>query len=246
MDIALLPSRIKDAVRLCDNSSFPKFVGFLTEEEAAICEPVAQKLGAFYAFFGGYEDAQRRYFGVFPPWCDDYEDFFPIKALTFTYREADSLSHRHFLGTFMSLGITRESVGDILVEQGRAVAFFSDDLADFVKSQVEKVSKVGVTVSEGFTLPLPGMSGFKEITDTVASSRLDCVVAALANCSRSSAAELIDNKLVSVNSVLADKTVKTVQNGDKITLRGKGKFIIESIDTRSKKDRLILKAKKYI
>lgn len=246
MDTQLIASRVRDAARLCDNASYPKFVGFLRSEETPLAETAAAKLGCKHLFFGGYEDAERVFFGVFPDWCDDFYDYFPIKALTFKFRENDVLSHRHFLGTFMSLGITREAVGDILIEKGRAVAFFTADIAGFVKEQVGKVGGVGVSVEEGFSLPLPGMTGFEKLTDTVASARLDCVVAALGDCSRKTAAELIENKLVSVNSVCVDKTVKTVQNGDKITLKGKGKFIIDSIDGRTKKDRLIMKAKKYI
>ena len=37
-----------------------------------------------------------------------------------------------------------------------------------------------------------------------------------------------------------------VKIGDTVTVRSKGKFIIDSIDGKTKKDRLILKAKKYI
>ncbi len=246
MDVGLLSSRIRDAVRLCNNSSFPKFVGFLRQEETPEAKLAAEGLGCKHHFFGGYEDAERVFFGVFPDWCDDFSDYFPIAALTFKFRESDPLSHRHFLGTFMSLGITRESVGDILIEKGRAVAFFTTDIVGYVKEQIVKIGGVGVAVEDGFTYPLPGMSGFESITDTVASARLDCVVASLARCSRKTATELIESKLVSVNSVCADKTVKTVRSGDKITLKGKGKFIIEAIDGRTKKDRLIISAKKYI
>lgn len=246
MDIKLLPSKIEDAARLCNNSSSPKFVGFLTTEEAAIAESVAKKQNCRFSFFGGYDDAERRFFGAFPEWCDSFEEFFPIKALTFTYRKGDRLSHRNFLGTFMSLGIARETVGDILVEEGRAVAFFTEEIATYVRNQINKVSNVGVTTEEGFSFPLPGTSDLEDVTDTIASTRLDCVVAALAKCSRNTAVELIEGKLVSINSVCCEKTVKSVISGDKITIRGKGKFIIESVNMRSKKDRVILKAKKYI
>ncbi len=246
MDAQLLASRIRDAVRLCDNTAFPKFVGFLRPEESSEAESLAKKLNCKYLFFGGYDGAERTFFGTFPDWCDDPNEYFPISALTFRFREADSLSHRDFLGTFMSLGITRESVGDILIEKGRAVAFFTEELSRYIKEQVTKVGGAGVAVEEGFSEPLPGMTGFKEISDTIASPRLDCVVASLAGCSRKTATELIEGKTVFINSVCVDKTVKTVQNGDKITLKGKGKFLVESLDGRTKKDRLILTAKKYI
>lgn len=241
-----MPSKIEDAVRICNNSSSPKFVGFLSSEELAVAEAVAKKQNGRFCFFGGHDNAERRFFGAFPEWCDSFEELFPIKPLTFIYRKEDTLSHRNFLGSFMSLGIARETVGDILVGEGRTVAFFTEDIADYVKGQISKISNVGVSIEEGFEFPLPGMSGFLELTDTVASSRLDCVVASLAKCSRNTAAYLIESKMVSVNSVCCEKAVKTVNSGDKITVRGKGKFLIESVNTRSKKDRLILKAKKYI
>ena len=221
-------------------------VGFLSSEELAVAETIAKKYNCKVCFFGGYQDAERRIFGAFPDWCDNLEKLFPIKALTFTYRKGDTLSHRNFLGTFMSLGIARETVGDILVGEGRAVAFFSEEIANYVKTQVGKVSNIGVSIEEGFSFPLPGMSGFEDFTDTISSTRLDCVVASLAKCSRNHAVELIEGKLVSLNSVCCEKTVKSVVSGDRVTIRGRGKFTIESVNMRSKKDRVILKAKKYI
>ncbi len=242
----LLASRINDAVRISDTSSMPKFVGFLRPEEVSEISGLGILKGAKYGFFGGYAEAERVYFGAFPDWCDGGEEYFPIASFTFTFRDSVQLSHRNFLGTFMSLGITRETVGDILIEKGRAVAFFSSEVAGFVKSQITKISGEGVKVNDGFTLPLPGMTGFSEFADTVASPRLDCVVASLIGGSRSKATELIEQKLVLLNSVCCDKTVKTVKSGDTVTVRSKGKFIIDSIDGKTKKDRLILKAKKYI
>ena len=246
MDCDLLASRIRDAIRLCDTSSFPKFVGFLRPEETETVFSVLQSIPTKQAFFGGYEDAERVFFGAFPEWCEETEAFFPISSLTFTFRPCDNLSHRDFLGTFMSLGIARETVGDILIEKGRAVAFFADPQADFVAGQVEKVGGVGVNITKGHILPLPGMGSFQENTDTVASMRLDCVVAALLSCSRNAAVEFIESKIVSVNSVCTEKTTKFVQAGDKITIRGKGKFLIEDVSGPTKKDRLIIKYKKFI
>ena len=56
----------------------------------------------------------------------------------------------------------------------------------------------------------------------------------------------IEQKLVTVNSVCCEKAVALVRKGDKITVRSKGKFIIESIDEKTKKGRLKISAKKYI
>lgn len=246
MDLKILPSRVSDAIRLCDSTAFPKFIGFLTPEETAVALATAKKQNADILCFGGYEAAERVFLGVFPEWCENRENYFPIKPITFKYRAEDNLSHRNFLGTLMSLGIARETVGDILVGEGRTVVFLSQEIADFVFSQIDKVSGVGVRLEYGFKEPLPTMSSFKEINGTLASARLDCVIAALINTSRGKACELIEDRMASINSVCCEKAVKTVVSGDKITVRGKGKFVIDSIDNRSKKDRLILKAKKFV
>ncbi len=246
MDSKLLIPRIKDAVRLCDTSGLPRFIGFLTTEEAAEALKTAKTLHCRFNLYGGYDSAERVVFGVYPDWCEDEAAFSPVRAVTFVYRRQDKLAHRDFLGALMSLGITRETVGDILIEEGRTVVFLLREVVPTVLNGVSKVANAGVTVSNGFTEPLPGQGEMQDISDTVASERLDCVVSALLKCSRNEAAELIRDGAVSVNSVCVDKSTKTVSAGDKITVRRRGKFIIESASSRTRKDRIVLKAKKYI
>ncbi len=246
MEAEYVLPRIGDAIRLCDTSSTPRFVGFLTSTQSAEAVAFAAKIDCKWELFGGYEGAERMYFGVFPKWCEDGMGFWPIIPITFTFRRQDKLTHRDFLGALMSLGIERQTVGDILIEEGRAVAFFSRDIVKCVISSITKVSNVGVRLKEGFEYPLPGASSMKDMTNTVASARLDCVVAALINCSRGQAVTLIEDGLVAVNSICTEKTVKIVKNGDRITVRGKGKFVIDSVEDRTRKDRIILKAKKYM
>lgn len=243
MDIKLLPARIDDLKKFCDKSNSPKFIGFLTAQEAAVAVK-RFKVGDKYSLSGGYDNAERVMLGILPDWCE--EPVFPIKAITFTYRECDVLSHRDFLGALMALGITRETVGDILVEKGRAVAFVADDVSKFVFTQIDKIGSVGVTLTNGYTAPLPTSSQKQSFSVTVASTRLDCVVAALCGASRGEATEKIGDGYVSVNSVCVTKPTANVKANDKITVRKRGKFEITSCDEHSKKGRIILKYDKYI
>lgn len=246
MESELLIPRVRDAVRICDTSSMPRFIGFLTPTEAVIALKEAQSLGGGCELFGGYEDAERTFLGIFPDWCEDRDPFWPITSVTFHFRKQDKLTHRDILGALMSLGIVRETVGDILIEEGRAVAFLNRDILSAVMQGIGKVASAGVTLTEGFEGGLPGASELIEMTDTIASARLDCVVAALIKSSRSRAAAVIEDGLVSVNSVSIMKTVKIVTSGDKITVRRVGRFLIDSVDDYTKKGRIILRAKKYI
>ena len=244
MDASLLPARVRDAANLCDRTNTPRFLGFLTPVETATALSVLEKCGCRVACFGGYEAAERVLVAVLPLWCDQPE--FPLTAITVRYRPCDRLTHRDFLGALMGLGLTRESVGDILCEPGRTVAFLRKEVASFVLSQLEKVGSFGVTVAEDFQLPLPQCTEKKPGSDTVASLRLDGVIAALCACSRKTATEWITDGRVSVSSVACIKPTKTVATGDRISVRGVGKFVIENTDSVSKKGRIILQYSKYV
>ncbi len=243
MDISLLPARIDDLCLQCTKTSAPKFLGFLTPSEAAVALAVLKNRER-YSFFGGYDGAERTCVCVMPDWCD--EAVFPITAITITYRKSDSLSHRDFLGALMALGIARETIGDILVESGRAVVFVLGEIADFVITQITKIGSVGVALQKGMTPPLPNASAVLACSDTVASLRLDCVIASICNFSRAAAVEVIADGLVAVNSVALTKATSSVREGDVITVRKKGRFKITACDEYSKKGRIILKYDKYI
>ena len=244
METELFKARTEDTAALCVKSSKPKYLGFLSAAEAVLAERLLKNAPCRSVFYGGFKGAERVMLGCFPDWMDN--DAFPISALTFKYRVSDTLSHRDFLGALMSLGIKRETVGDILTEQGRAVAFVTDDIRDYIKSQLTKIGRVGVKVCDGFEPPLPTADRLAEFSDTAASDRIDCVISALCGFSRSGATQALSEGIVTVNSVTVIKPTKSVLAGDIISVRGKGRFVIDSLDGRTKKNRIVINYKKYI
>ena len=239
-----IEDRVSDAINLSHLRNIPRFVGFLTAAQCAECSAILRNTRHF--FFGGYEGAERTMLGIFPDWCDVDNTAFPITAVTFSYKNCYTLTHRDFLGTVMSLGITRQSVGDILIESGRAVMFITQELSGFVLSQISKVGGVGVTVSEGYSGTLPNASEVDECSGTVASLRADCVIAALVGKSRGVALELIEKGMVSINSVGTLKPTQSVNTNDIISVRGSGRYKITEAGALTKKGRIILKWNKYI
>ena len=243
MESEILIARISDTLDISQKTSKPKFFGFLSREEAALTQKTLDNRNANYILFGGYEGAERVMLGCLPDWCD--ETNFPISAVTFSFRAVDELRHRDFLGALMALGITRECVGDILVENGRAVAFLKDEILPFVLNNVTKIGRVGVLVSQGFCEPLPISDKLLNASVTVSSLRLDCVVSAVACVSRNKANELIDMGFVAVNSLICEKATKQIAAGDVLSVRGKGKFIVTNTQNKTRKDRTVLEFKKY-
>lgn len=244
MDSELLFARVKDIAERCRKTNAPQFLGFLSEENAQILADFLKNSDVGFRFYGGFDEAKRVYLACLPDWCEEVE--FPICALTIRYNKAFSLSHRDFLGSVIGLGIERDKIGDILIEEARAIIFLSKEITPFVKEQLSKVGRVGVTVEEGFSLPLPVLSLKKEFTDTVASLRLDCIVASICSVSRNTATELINDNRVILNSFTQQKSTVKVANGDVISVRGIGKFEIVNTDEFSKKGRTILKYTKYV
>ena len=244
METELFIARVGDTADICEKTLRPKYISFLSAEQAVLASGILSNRGVDYAFWGGYDAAERCVLGCFPDWMEDKA--FPISPITFSYRKSDELRHKDFLGSLMALGIKRDTVGDILIEDGRAVAFVLNDIAEYILSEVTKIGRIGVTATLGFEEPLPQRNELKEFAETVSSLRLDCVVSAIAGVSRTIATEKINFGFVAVNSVTAQKITKTIADGDIITVRGSGKFIIDSTADRTKKDRIVLKYRKYV
>lgn len=223
-----------------------KYFGFLTEGEAAVAIDVAKKAGVGFVLSGGHAEAERVMIGFLPDWCEPDDACFPIDTLTIKFRKCDIITHRDVLGSLMALGIERDTVGDILCEEGRVVVFLYAGISGYVIEQLSKIGRVGIAIEKGAEQPLPIMHKTVEVKDTVASSRLDSVVSALARCGRSKAVSLIESGYVSIDGVQILKITHKVNSGNRISIRSVGTFKVDEIDGQTKKGRLILIARKYV
>lgn len=239
----LLAAKVKDCLKI--SLGRPCFLGFLDESEAAYCQDLLRRERVASMFWGGYEEAQRVIAGFFPDYLEPDPGLFPLAAITLRYRPEDKLGHRDFLGSFMALGIQRDVVGDILVSEGRTVAFVRLELSGYFADSLTKIGRVGVKVQAGYEEPLPIAFTFKDIGGVIASERLDCVLGLLIHTSRGKAAGLITSGQVAVNHREALELSGKVQEGDIISVRGHGKFIIDRLGPLTAKGRLNVKCRKY-
>ncbi|MEF9984652.1 MAG: YlmH/Sll1252 family protein [Oscillospiraceae bacterium] len=246
-DEEMFESKIKDMFDISLTRNITKFSPFLDERQQIICQYVASKYdNANITYFGGYDDCQRKMLGIFADYDDKTQASFPITALTFKFRNQDSLSHRDFLGALMSLRIKREAVGDILVEEGRAVVFLNSKIADIVLSDVTKIGNIGVKIQLGFENLSVFEQKFHEINGTVSSLRLDCIISMFMNISRDKASDIINSQLVHINSVLCIDRDTIVSENDKISVKGFGKIIIVNVGNLTKKNRIHVNCKKFL
>ena len=87
---------------------------------------------------------------------------------------------------------------------------------------------------------------FEERKIIVSSLRLDNIISEIAGLSRTKAKQVIEEGRVYINNKNEFKISKLVQIEDVINIRGKGKYIFEKIESKTKKENLVLLIKKYI
>lgn len=247
-DLKLLTARINDLIRLCEKRGEAIFSDFLDGGSAAFAE---DELRSAYGYntmlFGGYAGAERRIFGIFPEWREAEEEEFPITALRIDAPRFRSLTHRDYLGTLMSLGIDRCKTGDILTDEDGAWVFLREDIAEYAERNVNKIANIGVKTH------LESMSGFTppriktvERACVCASARLDAVTASALNLSRGAAEKLISGGCVKVNHRETLDRSKQLSQGDLLSVRGKGRFILKEIGANTGKGRLHIIIEKFV
>lgn len=241
----LFCSKLDDAVELCLTRQKPYFFSFISERKQVVAEDYLKSIYfENYAFFGGYENSERKVLGLF--FDEPCNDDFPVSPIVFKYRKCDKLSHRDFLGALMSLGIEREAVGDILVGEGRCVVFVKSELKDYITTQISKIGNVGFSFEEFKESDLPKGRGKEEKVYIVSSLRLDNVVAAISGLSREKTKALILSGCVGVNFVPTQNVSQTLKNETTLTIRGRGKFILNGVLGETKKNRIRISVLHYI
>lgn len=182
--------------------------------------------------------------------CDNALECAGIKAVLVKGSGYEQLDHRSFMGAVLALGLSRDTVGDIIVRDGReAIIFTVRAAAELLLSQPPVLTYVGrdkVRLSE-IHIP-PDFEPHREyvpVSAVVASARLDAVVAGLAGISREKAKCAVARGDVALNSVSELRPDFTVCEGTVVSVRGFGKFRIKALGGSTRSGRLKLAALKF-
>ncbi|MGI6538233.1 MAG: RNA-binding protein [Caldicoprobacterales bacterium] len=196
---------------------------------------------------GGFVNAERRIAVFINPEFGTYDRESVISALELTYRRQDSLTHRTILGAVLALGIEREVLGDILIEPGRAFLICLSQISNYIVLNLQKAGKVGLTVSETALDGLPSLpEKYERVTGTVASLRLDAVLAFAFRISRGQAQAKITSGLVQVSHQVCLQPAKTVSIDNIISLRGFGRIRVLEIGDQTRKNRYRIVIGRYV
>ncbi|SHJ04032.1 YlmH family RNA-binding protein [Lutispora thermophila] len=242
----LLIRRLEDLIEKTDKSMTESYTDFLDpRQQALISDSFKHVKGISMEFYGGYEEAERKICGIFNEYDGFNKNAFPISFLHICWKSPKKVSHRDILGSILGTGIRRDKVGDIIQKDQEAYVCVHKDIVDYLIMSIDKVGSATVHIEHCYILPELSKE-CKILYATIASLRLDAVVAAGFGVSRTRAVEAIRSSKVFVNWKPEISSSKDIKEGDVISWRGKGRIQLSNVVGSTKKDRVKVAIKKYI
>ncbi|MBR2786510.1 MAG: hypothetical protein IKD76_03335 [Clostridia bacterium] len=253
-DERLLVCKLFDKILLADKQNKVQITDFLTPVELQLLKDVLKMLDCKnYSIYGGLEDANRNIIVIFP---DKLEYVFKENAFDYNSicncvritNSSENYDHKVYLGGLIKLGIKREKIGDIVVYNNGADVVVSKDVSKFILSNLCQLTRFCKSTVEIVKLEeiVKKVQEFKEVKIVVSSMRLDNVVSELAKTSRSKALDILKQERVFINYKSEIKATKMVNMADVITIRGVGKFIVETIANNMKSGKYVVMVKKFM
>lgn len=190
-------------------------------------------------FHGGGKYTERKRAIIAPYYEEITDDDFGLTLMQATYNDKFiSLLHRDVMGSFLSLGIDRNKLGDIFVTDGKLQMIVATEISDYVTANLITVKNATVNLTkESFSNLLEKEMNWIEEDKTVSSLRLDVVLKEIYRMSRKDASALITKKLVKVNFKVIEQGTYILYEGDLLSVRGKGRSKLITINGRTKKDK---------
>ena len=245
----LLLAKLWDKINAGIRKNIPAHTPFLSPRELDMANYLFGQPDGLYAF-GGYQDAERKMLIYLPEYLEEnalWEEDSPCVCLRASFYQEDSPNHRDFLGALMGAGISRETVGDICVGKSSCDFFVTAEFAPYFLLFFTSAGRTKLHLEQ---IPLPQANipepEVKELKDTMASLRLDSVIASGFRIGRSLAAQYVNAGKAAIDGLPCEKPDKTVSEGAKISVRGLGKIKLHAVNGKTKKDRISVVIYRYV
>ncbi|PAT01854.1 hypothetical protein CI105_05045 [Candidatus Izimaplasma bacterium ZiA1] len=193
-----------------------------------------------YVLDGGYNNPELKRLIV------SYNNEFikNVSCFKITLNDNFVLTHQNILGSLIALGISKESIGDIIPLDN--VFFIKTELDNLIINEFRKIGNNIISISKVDGSNYIRTINYQDFTIITKSLRLDLVVSKIINKNREFAKELIENDLVKINHKPFTNKTKQVNVGDIISIRKYGRYIIKNDSLRTKKDNIVLSIGKFV
>ncbi|MFI3252240.1 MAG: YlmH/Sll1252 family protein [bacterium] len=236
MDI-LKFKKLEQLVDKVYSSNKPYLSKFLDESEV-------QYLSKFnkinIEFYGGFTHSKKNR-AFLSPKEFEVKSNFNLTVFKVVYnKKFTTIEHKHVLGTIMALGIARDVIGDIVVDNDIYFAV-TNEIKEFVVQNLKVINRASVSLEETND-SIEIKENFIEREITASSLRIDLVVSNVYNFSRNQINDFFDQDYILLNNDIVNKSFKTVNINDIIICRKKGKFKIVNIinSSRNNKHKILI------
>lgn len=244
----MMGRHLVDLSRQAYERGIPFYSNFLNLYQQNIFHSCESELYGAYKLFGGYEGAERQMIAFLPD-AFVFQADFPITCCRISplkRRSFEELTHRDVLGSLMNLGIQRETLGDILIQETDIYLFCHSDIYDFIQGELNRIRHTGVTVAAEAPDALAIKPRVELCQGIVTSNRLDGVLAAICRISRGQAVELIHRGQVFINGRQAGSISALCHPKEMISVRGIGRFQFLEEEGETRKGRKKISYYKYL
>ncbi len=242
-------SRVLDKVEMVMETSEPQISDFLNPSQMEITVAILKQIpGISFIRDGGYKEAERQRVII-------STDLYPRELLAPSLAvlqmtpigKGGKLTHNDYLGAIMGVGIRREKIGDIILIADGCQVIVAEEIKKFFTNSPVQAGGIPLSISE---IDIEALNveptRVKEIQSTVASLRLDSVAGEGFSASRSKMAREIKAERVKVNWKTVSDPAYLVKVNDVISIRGRGRVIVESVLGETRKGRLRIKLKRLM
>ena len=233
--------RVEDAMNQVSTSHTWYITDFLTPREQVLISSIVHSRGLTVAYSGGYDGSERQRALIMPDnWYPQSEDFAIVALSVVPFDGQVAFSHGEVMGSVLGTGIDRKVVGDIVIAKAQVYIFVKREMSNHLIDTLSHVGRSTVEVRQAAIVEGIEPPSYEVNRISVASLRLDAVIAASCHISRDAAQTKVSKGQVKLNFIETDKPDESVAVGDLVSVHGFGRVEITNFIGESKKSRQLL------
>lgn len=250
-DDKMLISKVIDKANKSELSDIMTYTNFLDLFELNSITPILNNLKISYRVLELNDNTEKKNIVFMPQNMQDNIDDIKndiLACIKIEPKSKDILKHKDYMGSIYSLGLKREVIGDIFVQNSCGYLICIKTAKEYILNNLFKVSNQNVMVKEVNILSEEVQTldvEFKDIKIISPSMRADAILSEVYNLSRSEVKDKISRSDLYINSKNSFYGSELLEENDIVSFRKYGKIKIGPIIRTTKNDKIEISIKKY-
>ena len=239
-DKALVKSKIIDKINIYEKTGEIQATNFL--DPLDIIENASIYSKYLHLLYGGSRVSERSRLIIGTDNEEEAKRFVSVIKI----ESVKKLGHRDVLGSVLGLGIVRDVVGDILIDETKAFVFVNREIKEYILNNLKMIGREKVKVLDCDFSEIENVKDkFEYQNFTLSSLRIDSAISECYGLSRTISSKLIESEKAKLNYKIVTNSSKAIKQGDLISVRGYGRFVIDEVIGETRKGRIRVTIKKF-